>query len=82
MMQRMQKVLTEMNIQLSNVLSDLSGITGMGIGNDRSVLVAASRWPRAAKRSLVSRCGTFSRDARSVAALLRLAGLDVFGNDP
>jgi hypothetical protein len=30
-MQRMQKALTEMNIQLSNVLSDLSGITGMGI---------------------------------------------------
>jgi len=30
-MQRMQKALTEMIIQLSNVLSDLSGITGMGI---------------------------------------------------
>ena len=29
--QRIQKVLTEMNIQLSNVLSDLSGVSGMGI---------------------------------------------------
>lgn len=29
--QRMQKVLTEMNIQLSNVLSDLSGVSGMRI---------------------------------------------------
>jgi len=28
--QRMQKVLTEMNIQLGNVLSDLSGVTGRG----------------------------------------------------
>ena len=29
--QRMQKTLTEMNIQLSNVLSDLSGVSGMAI---------------------------------------------------
>jgi transposase len=29
--QRMQKVLTEMNVQLSNVLSDLSGVSGMKI---------------------------------------------------
>src|SRR5215471_7195821 len=29
--QRMQKVLTEMNIQLGNVLSDLSGMSGMAI---------------------------------------------------
>jgi transposase len=29
--QRMQKALTEMNIQLSNVLSDLSGVSGMNI---------------------------------------------------
>jgi len=29
--QRMQKVLTEMNVQLSNVLSDLSGMSGMKI---------------------------------------------------
>jgi transposase len=31
--QRMQKVLIEMNIQLSNVLSDLSGVSGMAIIN-------------------------------------------------
>jgi len=31
--QRMQKVLTEMNVQLSNVLSDLSGVSGMKIIN-------------------------------------------------
>jgi transposase len=30
-MQRIQKALTEMNVQLSNVLSDLSGMTGMSI---------------------------------------------------
>jgi transposase len=29
--QRMQKVLTEMNVQLANVLSDLSGVSGMKI---------------------------------------------------
>jgi transposase len=29
--QRMQKVLTEMNLQLSNVLSDISGVSGMKI---------------------------------------------------
>jgi transposase len=29
--QRMQKVLTEMNVQLSHVLSDLSGVSGMKI---------------------------------------------------
>jgi hypothetical protein len=29
--QRMQKVLTEMNLQLANVLSDLSGVTGQAI---------------------------------------------------
>ena len=29
--QRMQKALTEMNVQLSNVLSDLSGVSGMKI---------------------------------------------------
>jgi transposase len=29
--QRMQKVLTEMNVQLSNVLSDISGVSGMNI---------------------------------------------------
>jgi transposase len=31
--QRMQKALTEMNVQLSNVLSDLSGVSGMKIIN-------------------------------------------------
>jgi hypothetical protein len=29
--QRMQKVLTEMNVQLSNVLSDISGVSGMNL---------------------------------------------------
>jgi transposase len=29
--QRMQKVLTEMNVQLANVISDISGVTGMAI---------------------------------------------------
>jgi hypothetical protein len=30
-MQHIQKALTEMNVQLANVLSDLSGATGMAI---------------------------------------------------
>jgi transposase len=42
--QRMQKALTEMNVQLSNVLSDLSGVSGMKI-------IGASLAPRA--RSLI-----------------------------
>ena len=29
--QRMQKVLTEMNVQIANVISDISGVTGMAI---------------------------------------------------
>ena len=29
--QRMQKVLTQMNLQLANVISDLSGLTGQAI---------------------------------------------------
>lgn len=29
--QRMQKVLTQMNVQLANVMSDLSGVTGQAI---------------------------------------------------
>ena len=29
--QRMQKALTEMNVQLANVISDISGVTGMTI---------------------------------------------------
>jgi len=29
--QRMQKALTQMNIQLANVLSDISGVTGQAI---------------------------------------------------
>ena len=48
--QRMQKALTEMNIQLSNVLSDLSGVSGMKIigailkgERDRRVLAALAR---------------------------------------
>jgi hypothetical protein len=28
--QRMQKVLTQMNVQLANVISDVSGLTGKG----------------------------------------------------
>ena len=31
--QRMQKVLTEMNVQIANVISDISGLTGMTILN-------------------------------------------------
>jgi len=31
--QRMQKVLTEMNVQIANVISDISGVTGMAILN-------------------------------------------------
>jgi transposase len=42
--QRMQKALTEMNIQLSNVLSDLSGVSGMTI---MQAILDGQRDPRA-----------------------------------
>lgn len=41
--QRMQKALIEMNIQLSNVLSDLSGVSGMAI---MQAILAGERDPR------------------------------------
>lgn len=41
--QRMQKTLVEMNIQLSNVLSDLSGVSGMAI---LSAILAGERNPK------------------------------------
>ncbi len=41
--QQIQKVLTEMNIQLSNTLSDLSGVTGMAIIR---AMLAGERDPR------------------------------------
>jgi transposase len=41
--QRMQKVLTEMNLQLSNVISDISGVSGMAI---LRAIVAGQRDPR------------------------------------
>ena len=41
--QRMQKALIEMNIQLSNVLSDLSGVSGMAI---MQAILAGERNPR------------------------------------
>jgi hypothetical protein len=34
--QRMQKVLTQMNVQLANVLSDISGVTGQAIHQSHS----------------------------------------------
>jgi transposase len=50
--QRMQKALTEMNVQLATVLSDLSGVTGMSIlrsivaGERDGMRLAALRDPR------------------------------------
>src|ERR1700746_3043328 len=41
--QRMQKALTQMNIQLANVLSEVSGVTGQGIIQD---ILAGERDPR------------------------------------
>jgi transposase len=41
--QRMQKVLTEMNLQLSNVISDISGVSGMAI---LRAIVAGQRDPQ------------------------------------
>jgi transposase len=41
--QRMQKALTQMNIQLANVISDLSGVTGQLI---LQAIVAGERDPR------------------------------------
>ena len=42
----MQKVLTERNVQLANVISDLSGVSGMAIV--RAILAGerdGKRWP-------------------------------------
>lgn len=41
--QRMQKVLTQMNLQLANVISDLSGVTGQKIVR---AILAGERDPR------------------------------------
>jgi len=40
--QRMQKALTQMNIQLANVLSDISGVTGQ----EHSSAVLEADWTR------------------------------------
>ena len=54
--QQMQKVLTEMNVQLANVISDLSGTTGMAIlkailsGERDPQRLAWMRWPTGASR--------------------------------
>src|SRR5207237_8389624 len=47
--QHMQKALTQMNIQLANVISDVAGVTGQKI---LRAIVAGARdgWPRAAVR--------------------------------
>ena len=41
--QRMQKALTQMNVQLANVISDISGLTGQAIIR---AIVAGDRDPR------------------------------------
>jgi transposase len=53
--QRMQKALIEMNLQLSSVLSDLSGVSGMAIlqaipGGERDPRKLAARQIRKLKR--------------------------------
>ena len=45
--QHIQKALTEMNIQLANVISDISGVTGMAI---RRAIVSGERNPKALAR--------------------------------
>jgi hypothetical protein len=52
--QHMQKTLTQMNVQLANVISDISGVTGMAIlraivagERDPDRLSAFQTWPRA-----------------------------------
>jgi len=42
--QRMQKTLTQMNIQLANVLSDISGVTGQAIINSGAAQGALRPW--------------------------------------
>lgn len=51
--QRMQKALTQMNLQLHHVLSDLSGVTGLAIVRD---LVAGVRDPQALAAHRDPRC--------------------------
>ncbi|HEY2644706.1 MAG TPA: IS110 family transposase [Galbitalea sp.] len=69
--QRMQKVLTQMNIQLANVISDLSGWTGLRIvrailaGERNAETLAALSHPRVqASRAAIAKSleGTWQRD--------------------
>jgi len=50
---RMQKVLTEMNIQLNNVISDITGVTGMKI---IKAIISGERSPKALARLRHARC--------------------------
>jgi hypothetical protein len=60
--QRMQKVLTEMNLQLANVISDLSGVSGMAIvrailsgeRDGETLANLANRMIRASKEDIAS----------------------------
>jgi hypothetical protein len=89
----MQKTLTQMNMQLANVLSDASGVTGQAIikailagERDPQKLAAyrdprvkvRSRWPSAiASSSSISPVGGSDRDRRKI---LKPAELTKSGN--
>jgi hypothetical protein len=76
--QRMQKALTEMNVPLATVLSDLSGVTGMKIV--RSIVAGErwSAWPRSRVSAWTRRSNASPKSAwmpsRSFRGGLRLLG--------
>ena len=51
--QRMQKALVQMNLQLSTVISDITGVTGLRIVRD---IVAGQTDPRALAQHRDARC--------------------------
>ena len=57
--QRMQKALVQMNLQLSTVLSDITGVTGLRIVRD---IVAGQTDPRALAQHRDARCQTSEAD--------------------
>ena len=74
--QRMQKVLTQMNIQLANVISDLSGWTGQRIvrailegERDPATLAAHARgYAEQGARIVGGCCGSTAEHVRAIAA--------------
>jgi transposase len=81
--QRMQKALTEMNLQLHRVVSDITGVTGMNIiraivGGERNAqILAAMKDPRA-KRSVPEIAASLEGDYRAEHLFVLKQELDLY----